>query len=214
MNKINPADFPAAKKKMSKGKKAAVITIFVLVLAALIGLPVYWLTRPHAPDPTKLSQEGAIKYMASKQYAALPEAEKEDYMKKVRLMTGDDRRAMFRQNLTEAERRAMMQNNRTLMQKEMKDRMRKFFAMSKEEQQKHISEELARREKEGGRGGWGGPGGGQGGGQPGQGGPSAEARAAMMRNMLEGTDSTTRAQMAVYRQMMRAAQQQQATAKK
>ena len=215
MNNMTPSNHAPAAKKWSRRKKCVATLVGLLVLGGLVGLPVYWLTRPHAPDPIKLTQEQAIKYMASKQFASLPEPEKEDYMKKVRLMAGDDRRALFRQNLSEDERRAMMQNTRAIMQKEMKARMRKFFAMSKEDQMKALQEDIARWEKEGrgGRGGPGGPGGQAQGGGPG-GPPGGGNRSAMMRQMLEGTDSTTRAQMAVYRQMMRqAAQQNQANKK-
>jgi|GEM_PF-1447076 len=198
------------KKNWSKKKKLTVLISLLLVMA-LIGTVVWWLLRPHAPDPTKLTTEKAVKYMASKEFARLSESDKEDYMRKLRSVNGDQNRELFRQNLSPDERRAVMRNTRAMMQKAMRDHMRKFFAMSKEDQMKAINEELDRRAAErasrqqsgqGRPGGQGGPG--QGGGR----GPGGGDRTAFMRQMLEGTDSTTRAQMAVHRQMMREAAQQ------
>lgn len=198
-------DLPGGRKKTkwSRRKRAMVAVAVVIPVLALGGALTYYLTCPKAPDPTKMETKAAVKYMASKQFAALPESEKESYMARIRAQNGDSPRFLFNNDLTREERDVMRRNTRTVMQKEMKARMKKFFAMSKVEREAEIDRiakewQTRRAQRAQGQGGQqGGRGQGDQGGPPGGGNPTAR-----MQQMLEGTDSTTRAQMAEFHKMM------------
>jgi hypothetical protein len=95
--------------------------------------------------------------------------------------------------LTQAERQAMMKNMRPVMEKKMKEDMKKFFAMSQTEQEAEIDRRIDEMEARRKNDTLGGP--------PG-GGPGMDPR-----GMFEGGDSTTRAQMSKMMKMMRARMQ-------
>ncbi len=178
-------------KKISRKNKI----ILVVGIASLLVFPLYELcfllfhAHAPAPDPGKMNQKEAVKYLASKQFAALPESEQESYMKSLR-KDKDGPPVPLSNDLSQEERAAVFKNTRKLMQKEMKERMKTFFAMSKEEQNKFLDKmvkEMEVRRQNGMAPPPGGPGG------PGK---------AMIQNMLENTDSTTRAQMMEFRKRM------------
>lgn len=176
-----------------KKRKISIIagsSLVALLLAAGMG---YLLTRPHAPDPAKIPAKDAVKYLASKQFASLSEKEQEDYFNKLRNGKGDNPGMFFSKDLSQAERAAMFKNTRKLMFKEMKQRMNKFFAMSKEDQDKELDKMIKDREDRMKAGGFAG--GRPGGNGPPPGGPPSKA---MMQNMLENSDSTSRAQMSEF----------------
>ncbi len=83
--------------------------------------------------------------MASREFSNLPEQEKVKYVKSV----GRSRRA-YRQ-LSSTERKAVSKNTgtirRKLIIKQMKKHVTKFFAMSKEEQNKYLDKMNAMRDK-------------------------------------------------------------------
>lgn len=179
----------------------------VSLLAAIISA----LYTPKAPDPKELGPTTKVKYMASKEFARLPEAEKEKYVAKM----GRPRRESF-QNLSEKERQVVFKNTRKVMQKQMKERVTKFFKMSKEEQNKILDDMIAqwdrrRKEMEARRA------------QNSSGGNTANRnsgnsstppapprgnRQAMMQGIFENTDSTTRAQMAEFFKRLRERREQ------
>ncbi|MHB9139276.1 MAG: hypothetical protein ACYC4Q_07735 [Victivallaceae bacterium] len=175
---------------MNQRKKISIITGSSLLSLLLAAGLLYLLTRPHAPDPAKIPAKDAVKYLASKQFASLSEKEQEDYFNKLRSGKGDNPGMFFSSDLSQAERAAMFKNTRKLMFKEMKQRMNKFFAMSKEEQDKELDKIIKEREDRMKAGGIARTPGG-----PPPGGPPSKA---MIQNMLENSDSTSRAQMSEF----------------
>ncbi|MCX6985927.1 MAG: hypothetical protein NT118_14430, partial [Lentisphaerae bacterium] len=176
-------------------KPKAIIAVAVVIAI----LPICWLLVhifPHknAPDPDKMTDEQAVKYVISKDFTKLPETEKIKYMDKMRAKRGDEKGPPPQiANLTQAERQTMMKNMRPFMEKKMKEDMKKFFAMSQSEQEAEMDrriEEMEARRKNDNVGG------------PPPGGPGRDPR-----GMFEGSDSTTRAQMSKMMKMMRARMQ-------
>lgn len=120
---------------------------------------------------------------------------------------GDNPGMFFSNDLSQAERAAMFKNTRKLMFKEMKQRMNKFFAMSKEDQDKELDKMIKEREDRMKAGGFAG--GRPGGNGPPPGGPPSKA---MIQNMLENSDSTSRAQMSeFFRRMEQRTRERQQT---
>ena len=105
-------------------------------IAALLIFPLYELcfmlfhTHAPVPDPGGMTQKDAVKYMASKEFASLPESEQERYMKSLR-KDKNGPPVPFNNDLSQEERAAVFKNTRKLMQKEMQERMKSFFAMDK-----------------------------------------------------------------------------------
>ncbi len=175
-----------------KNKVIVIIGIAVLLVLSLYEL-YFPLFRKHAPDPDKMDRKDAVKYLASRQFASLPESEQERYVKSLRTDKNGPP-IPFSNDLSQDERAAVFKNTRKIMHKEMKERMNTFFAMNKEEQEKFIDnmvKEMEARRKSGTFPPGGGPPGGPGG-------PSKT----MIQNMLENTDSTTRAQMTEFRKRL------------
>jgi hypothetical protein len=169
-----------------------------------------------APDPKKLDTRTKVVYMASKEFASLPEQEKINYIKKAGRSRGS-----YRQ-LSKPEREAVAKNTtavrRKIRIKEMKEHATKFFKMSKDEQNKYLDEMNARRdrwakaraERTAQRT------------QTAQTGSSSNRntstaassnrsnrRSARQQSRLEGIDSTTRAQWTEIRRLARARREQQ-----
>ena len=185
-------------KEMDKKNKIIVLSGISVASVALLAAMISAFYSPEAPDPKELGPRTKVTYMASKQFARLPEAEKTKYIKKM----GRPSRQTF-SNLSSEERKAVFKNTRKIMHKQMKQRINKFFKMSKEEQDKLLDDMIARwdkRRKEmqarraangnstnSGR----------------REGPPRGNRQAMMQGIFENTDSTTRAQMAEFFKRLR-----------
>ncbi|MDD5697842.1 MAG: hypothetical protein PHH77_04430 [Victivallaceae bacterium] len=183
--------------KMDRKMKIILVSGIAFAFLTWLVAGISALIPRQAPDPAKLGPSERITYMASKEFARLPEKEKVSYLAKVRRS-----RSNFR-NLTPVERQAVFKNTRKIMHRRMKERMDKFFKMNKEEQNKFLDELIARIERHraerearnaqngnsGRRGGGGGPGG---------------NHAARMQAMLESTDSTSRAQMTEFHKLLQA----------
>ncbi len=173
------------RKQLKKHKYKLIIGLLILTAVTASGIVLLY-PEPKAPDPKKMKPEAAFKYMASKEFSALSDKEKERYFKMMRPKRGSKPpKRMKRPNLTEEERQRLHKNMHKLMRKEMKKRMQEFFAMSKEDQEKFL-DKMANDMKERRKNGEGPPGGGGRRGAPSGG---------RMQGMLENTDSTTRAQM-------------------
>ena len=185
------------RKTISK-KKIVIIAASSLLTLLLAAWLFYLLTRPHAPDLEKITAKDAVKYLSTKQFAALPEKEQEDYFSKLRSSKGSNPGMFFSNDLSPEERTAMFKNTRKLMFKEMKQRMNKFFAMSKEEQDKELDRIIKERETQLKAGGFAGGHPGAGTPPPGGGPPPGPPNKAMIQGMLENSDSTSRAQMAEF----------------
>jgi len=149
----------------------------------------YWWPR-HAPDPRKLTDDQAIHYMASKAFADLTEKEKLTFMERMKGRHPHPGQV----KLSAAEQRNMQQNMQKVIYKMIQTQLRRFFAQSQAEQDAELDKFIAMMPKPGQRpGGPGGRPGGPGGpgGKPPAGAPSPGA---MVKAMLEDTDSSTRAQ--------------------
>jgi type IV secretory pathway VirB10-like protein len=195
INSLKARELPEKKKSIVNAKTviAVIIVISILLICWLI---VHLCLRKNAPDPAKMTDEQAIKYAASTEFADLKESEKIKYMDKVRAKHGNPQGPPPQiASLSEAERQTMMKNMRPVMEKKMKEDMKKFFAMSKTEQEaeldRRIDEMEARRKNDA----YGSSAGGR---TRGLGGPGFDPR-----RMFEGGDSTMRAQMSKMMKMMR-----------
>lgn len=169
--------------EMDKKNKIMLICGTSVVFITLLATMISTFYTPKAPDPTQLGAKKKITYMASKQFARLPEAEKKKYVSKIG-------RPKLK-NLTSNERTAVFKNIRKVMLKKMKERINKFSQMSQEEKNKFLDQMVARRNAMRAQNAGkktSGPGGGN--------------RNAIMQAMLENMDSTTRAQMSEIRKLI------------
>lgn len=132
-------------EKMSKANKIILGSGIAFTSFTLLATIVSAFIEPEAIDPKKLSPRTKISYMATKQFAKLPEKEKENYVKKL----GRSRR-VYRQasrQLSDKERQVVRKNMRKVRMKQMKERVNKFFQMSPEEQNKYLDERIARMDR-------------------------------------------------------------------
>ncbi|MCK4982661.1 MAG: hypothetical protein KAS17_07035 [Victivallaceae bacterium] len=180
-------------KEMDRKNKIIMISGISVASVTLLATIVSAFFTPKAPDPKKLGPIKKVSYMASKQFAGLPEQEKIKYVK-----SAGRSRGAYRQ-LSSSERTALSKNTRKIRMKQMKEHVNKFFAMSEEEQNKYLDERIAQRDK------WR---------------KAREARRtksssstttnrrhgnrnAWRQGVMEGMDSTTRARMMELRRRMR-----------
>ncbi len=184
-----------AAQKNSKKKRIIISAISVVAVAAVVaGTVMLWPKK--APDAKKMSQEDALKYAASKEFAALPTPEKMRFSEQMREKSNPWE--MFRNNnLTDDQKKQLRENMGAVMHQRMEERAKKLLAMTKEERAKEydrMADEIKQRmaNRQPGQGGPGGPGGGRG---PGGGGQNI----ARMQQRYEGTSSDTRAIMAEMR---------------
>lgn len=185
---------PITLKKTENKKTAIIVSSCILAIATLSLAAAFCHSTPTAPDPSEMTKTSAIKYMATKEFAVLPEAEKERYFEKIAPKPGPGSPPPAMDQLTDDERKTLHQNMRKLMQSHMKKRLQKFFSSSKEEQDKMLDDMIAERkehEKNRSDDDKGGP-------------PPEEDPAKHMQDMLENTDSTTRARMNEMHERMRA----------
>lgn len=190
--------------KTNKRNKSILIAGIAAACLALAASIVSALIPRKAPDPEELGPEKKVSYLATREFARLPEKEKEKYLSQAGVRPSPQ---AFR-TLSEPERQAVFKNTRKVMHKMMKERITKFFKMSKEEQNKQLDamiaewdkrrqEMEARRAAENNAGNNGGNNRNPNTGDNRQGPPRGNFRA-MMQAILENTDSTSRAQMAEF----------------
>lgn len=199
---------------LGSGISFASLTILATIVSAFI--------PRKAPDPKTFDTRTKVAYMATKQFAALPEAEKVKYVRSV----GNSRGA-YRQ-LSSTEREKVEQNTRKVRFMEIKERNKKFFQMSYADQTKYLDQMIAQQERwrQAGeaRGGQGGSGSnsnardnsnnnnrrnaaassGNSNQQP----SGGNRRAARQQARYEGMDSTTRAEMSEFFRRLRERRQQ------
>lgn len=195
------------KKKTPGNKFRRNILLGIIMLFFIISLGVLFSPSEEdkAPDPEKMPQTDAVKYLASNEFASLPEKEQEIYMEKLREKSPESPPHKLFVALNKEERAAVRKNTRKLMHKKMRERIKKFFGMTPEEQDAFLDQEIEkmreRREQARAAGNNGRPGGPP---PPGDG-----NHAARMQGMLENTDSTSRAQMHEFHRRMHERMQQQ-----
>lgn len=134
------AIIPDIVKPGSRRKRWILIVIAAaVVLGGIIVATVYcWPVTP--PDPEK-NQEEAAKFLASRSFRRMNLQEQRDYIRSI-----GGPRALFRNRnaMSESERRQAMESMRRIFAAEQAARMRKFFAASKEEQNRMLDEDIAR----------------------------------------------------------------------
>jgi isopenicillin N synthase-like dioxygenase len=203
-------------EKLDKKNKIILISGISFASLTMLTAIVSACITPEPPDPKQLGDRQKIAYMASKEFTRLPEQEKINYMRKV-----GRSRSGYRQ-LNEQERQAVSKNTSQIRQKQMKERLNKFFEMSEEEQNAYLDERIARRKKwreaRGARRSQQGSGNGSNSradnrnssnnNNNGANNNRSYNRSARRQSRLENTDSTTRAQMAEIRRRMREREKQ------
>ncbi|MDY6912875.1 MAG: hypothetical protein SVT52_00215 [Planctomycetota bacterium] len=113
-----------AKKWITAGAGLAVLA------SAGVSAWMFW-PRPSPPNPAEQSPAEIVKYMASKQFARLPESQRKEYFNEVRQAKPDRsliRRTNF-QELTETERTNLRRNVRPLFQRMMDEQVEKYFEL-------------------------------------------------------------------------------------
>lgn len=180
---------------MDKKNKVMIFTGSLITAVSLLVSVISAFDTPEIPDPAQLDKRTKVAYMATKEFAGLPEKEKEKYVKKAGRLRG-----AYRQ-LSGSERQAVFKHTRKIRLKQMKERADGFFRMNKEEQNKFLDEMIARREKwrkarEAARTKRGTAGNSNSSGRRGN-------RNAWRQYFLEGVDSTTRARFMEIRRRMR-----------
>lgn len=168
---------------------AAVFTVSVIFTC------LFYKPSSFTPDP---KMDKMIEFINSEKFSQLPEKEQREYMRAMRPKPGSSPNSS---GMSREQHAAV----RKVMQKQMQEKIKKFFAMSKEEQEKYLDAEAEkmkdRRPPDGpppqtGQNG-SNKNNGSGGGGPGPGGPGRNPQ-----GMFENTDSTTRAQMHEYHERL------------
>jgi len=182
---------PIPHEKADNRKTPIIVSTCIIAFVVISLIAALFHRSPTAPDPAEMTKLSAIKYMATKEFAALPDSEKELYFEKIAPQPGKGPPPGMEQ-LTDDERKALHRNMRKVMHAHMKKRLQKFFSSSKEEQDQMLDDMIAeRKEHEKNRASDGAP-------------PPGEDPAKQMKDMLENTDSTTRAQMHEMHERMKA----------
>jgi hypothetical protein len=113
----------------------------VLVISAAGLAYTVWPSSP--PDPATQSPEETASYVASKRFAKLDDAEKQNYLSQIQ-----GRRELFQaaQNLSEENRQKLRENVRPLFRRAMADRVDKYFELPPEEQTSFLDGMIDRME--------------------------------------------------------------------
>lgn len=173
-------------KNISKKNHINIMFIASLIYSlATVGICLSY--QPALPEVNKMQPTEIVDFIASNQFAELPVEKQKEYTRKLRSSRPRGNPGAAFQTMSEEKREAVFRNMRKVMQQEMRARVKKFFQMSKEEQDKFIDQMVAemknrRPPPEAGSN----RNGSNRGGRPPRGNPQA---------MFENTDSTTRAQM-------------------
>lgn len=192
-------------------KQKTIATGIISAIVILAGIGIYAASGSSAPDPEKLSDTDAIKYAASKDFASLPQKEKMEYARrmheKMKASGGNPWRMMRDKSLSDADRKQLRANMRALMPAMMRERAKKFMAMSKEERDKEydrIANEIKKRiAANGGRRRPQGNNGSNNTNNNNNRKRDGSRFQEFMKRRLEGTDSDTRAMMAEMRKEIR-----------
>ncbi|MDD5599184.1 MAG: hypothetical protein PHV82_14655 [Victivallaceae bacterium] len=186
-------------------KKNHIRNIFIAALAYSLGITGFCLLyQPVLPEVKKMEPAELLEFVASDRFAGLPVEKQKKYTSNLRLGPGNSGSQQILRNASPETREAVFRNMRKVMQQEMRERVKKFFQMSKEEQDKFIGQMAAemknrRPPPETGNNRSGNNNRNSGNGKPPRGNPQA---------MFENTDSTTRAQMHEMHERIRAGMEQ------
>lgn len=121
----------------------------LLLAAAALGAVVLW---GSTPEPQSDKPEDLVAFIATEDFARLPENKQQQYLTKLRESDGD-RREAFRtvRDLPEEQRRQFHQNMRQQFQQRMEQHIDEYFALPPEQRQAKLDETidhmLARRKE-------------------------------------------------------------------
>lgn len=133
--------------RFSKREHPAAFLLTGLVLIAVAGYGVCRFRPVDRPDPATAPQE-AVKFAVSNTFQKIGAADRRAYLVALRnTMRGNPRELFRNQELTDAERRVMMEHMRELFLAEQREKMHRFFNAGKEEQNRMLDEDIARMEK-------------------------------------------------------------------
>lgn len=196
--------------KPSQSKKKMIIWLCSSIAAvAVIAAGTYYLFfKPSLRDApsVKSDQKKIAGYLASDKFNQLSMEDKKAYLKQ--LNDGQPWRVMRTPDIPKDEQAKLRENMQPVFQEMQKERLDKFFKMSKEDQQKELEKIVEQmKQRRAAQQAQGGQGGGQGGGPGGQGGPppgGGGGRNNPQRQVAryEASDPVTRAQQVVFRQMI------------
>lgn len=203
---------PKSKKKMLIWLSGSIMAVAVITYGTY-----FLFFKPSLKDapPVKSDKKQIAGYLASDKFGQLSMDDKKTYVKQ--LSDGQPWQVMRAPDIPKDEQAKLRENIEPVFQEMQKERLDKFFKMSKEDQQKELEkiveqmkERRAAQQAQGGRPG--GQGGGQQGPPPGGGGGGRNSPQRQMAR-YETTSPVTRAQQVEFRKMMQQ-QMQQTTVKK
>ena len=194
-----------AKPSQSKKKMLVWLCSSIAAVAVIAGGTYYLFFKPSLKDapPVKSDQKKIAGYLASDKFNQLSMDDKKTYVKQ--LSEGQPWRVMRTPDIPKDEQAKLRENVQPVFQEMQKEKLDKFFKMSKEDQQKQLEKTVEdmkqRRAAQQAQGGQGGPPpGGQGGPRPCGGGGRNNPQRQVAR--YEWTDPVTRAQQVEYRKMI------------
>jgi hypothetical protein len=124
-----------------KGKKRIIISVVVVVsIGVVAGIIVMQMpgTPQTARNPELQTTESQLKYLASKEFGALPDVEKSKYVKSL------DRRELFKNSrkMSAEARRQLRKNVGSVFRTMLKERMDKYSQLSTKEEKNAYLDEL------------------------------------------------------------------------
>lgn len=143
--------------KKNGGKKSLrKRTVILVSIASFLGIccvGYYALNRPEPPELDKQSSDEMVKYLASPEFAKLPEEVKKDYFKRVNEKFDDDGKSIRGEasNLADGEKQQLRDNTEKLVRAMFQERIDKYFALPQEERTAYLDkiiDEMDKRREE------------------------------------------------------------------
>ncbi|OGV50399.1 MAG: hypothetical protein A2017_15470 [Lentisphaerae bacterium GWF2_44_16] len=143
-----------AKKAGSKsGRKRTVILVSIASFLGICCAGYYAFNRPVPPAIDKQSSDEMVKYLASPEFAKLPEEVKKNYFKGVNEKFDDEGKSIRGEasNLADGDRQQLRDNTEKLLRAMFQERIDKYFALPKEERVAYLDkviDEMQKRREE------------------------------------------------------------------
>lgn len=143
----------ARKAGGKSGRKRTVILVSVASFLGICCAGYYAFNRPVPPAIDKQSSDEMVKYLASPEFAKLPEEVKKDYFKGVNEKFEDEGKSIRGEasNLAEGDRQQLRDNTEKLLRAMFQERIDKYFALPKEERTAYLDkviDEMQKRREE------------------------------------------------------------------
>lgn len=142
--------------KKAGGKSGRKRTVILVSIASFLGIccaGYYAFNRPVPPAIDKQSSDEMVKYLASPEFAKLPEEVKKDYFKGVNEKFDDEGKSIRGEasNLADGDRQQLRDNTEKLVRAMFQERIDKYFALPKEERTAYLDkviDEMQKRREE------------------------------------------------------------------